>query len=370
MLEKTKIGVLGVGAISKAYIPNIINKFSFALEIVAIADLNSELALQRADEFGLAAEIVCTPEEMLANDEISIILNLTNIAVHYDVIRSILMAGKHCYSEKPLSLDRKQAKDIIKLAAEKNLRIGCAPDCFLGAAHQTERKVLDDGYIGKPVFANAVIHMSMEYPPYLTSKYGAAQFDMGPYFVTALVNMLGPAKKVTGFSKIPFPKRMVENTTNVCFGSECVPDVPTLVSGIIEFESGVLATMTTLNDSHDYIPKLEVTGNQGTLVCADPNYFGGDVKIYTKYDQEPNMVPFFHDYNDEARGLGLADMAYAIKQNRAHRASGELALHVVDILQGLAESNGNAIEMTTTCERPKALRTGKGICSIYEKEDE
>lgn len=368
MLKKTKVGVLGLGAISDIYLSNIVNKFPFILEIAALSDLNRELAYAKADKHGLSEKLICTPQEMYDNPEIDIILNLTNISVHYQVITEILQAGKHCYSEKPLALNREEAGKLVDLAESKGLRLGCAPDTFMGASHQMARKLIDDGFIGKPFMAHAMLHKYSHSPMYKTTKYGGTQFDMGPYYITALVNMLGPAKSVTGYAKILIGKSMVENTATPFFGMEDKPDVPTLVSGVITFESGALATMTTATDAHTYTSRLEVTGTEGTVFCGDPNDFDGEVRLGLRW-QDPVPLPIAHDFADNARGAGLAEMACGIRQNREHRANGRLALHVVDILQAMNESKGREICMTTTCTKPKALRTGRGICSIYDKED-
>ena len=366
MLPKTKIGVLGAGAISKAYLKHFKEQLHFALDVVAVADIVESLAATRAKEAGFSEAIACTPDALYANRDVSIIVNLTPIWTHLETNTKILEAGKHCYSEKPLAQNRDDAAKLLAFAAKKGLRVGCAPDTWLGGGHQCARKMLDDGVIGKPLCANAAIWMEVNSQRSLSKMIGAMHFDIGPYYAAALVNMFGPAKRVTGFATIPIKEKWAEANHVSNFGEKVVPEVPTLVSGIIEFHNGVLANLTTANDAHQYLPRLEVVGTQGMIECPDPNAFGEKAKLQLKW-QAMQEMPISHDYKDNARGLGVAEMAYAILQNRDHRASGELALHVVDILQGLVESNGNAVDMVTTCKRPAALRAGRGICAIWDK---
>jgi len=365
MLPKTKIGVLGAGAISKAYLKHFKEQLHFAVDVVAVADIVESLAATRAKEAGFSEAIACAPDALYANRDVSIIVNLTPIWTHLETNTKILEAGKHCYSEKPLAQNRGDAAKLLALAAKKGLRVGCAPDTWLGGGHQLARKLIDDGVIGKPTCANAAIWMDVNSQISLSKKIGGMHWDLGPYYAATLVNLLGPAKRVVGFSSIPIRERMAEAAYQANFGERIVPDIPTMVSGIIEFENGVLANFTTTSEAHQYLPRLEVIGRQGMVDCGDPNSFETKPKLQMKWNA-PVEMPITHDYTDNARGLGVADMAYAILQNRDHRASGELALHVVDILQGLAESNGRAIEMSTTCRRPAALRPGRGICAIMD----
>jgi predicted dehydrogenase len=355
-----KVGVIGCGAISGAYLKQC-PEFEI-LEIAALSDLVPERAAEKAQEFNVAR--VCTVEEVLADPEIEIVLNLTIPAAHYEVSRSIVSAGKSVWSEKPLTLTRDQGRDLLALARKQKVLVGCAPDTFLGGGHQTCIKLINDGVIGEPVSATAF--MSGHGPegwhpnPAFYYKEGAGPlFDMGPYYLTALIAMLGPARRVTGSTRISFPTRTI---TSQPFAGEVVEvEVPTHVTGAVDFASGAIATVIMSFDTWEHhLPQLEVHGTLGSLSVPDPNGPGGTPKVSMAGSGTWEDVPLSHGYAELSRSTGVADMAYALRSGRAFRANGDVAFHVVDIMHAFYESSdqGRHIELESTCERPAPLPVG------------
>ncbi|MDX2110438.1 MAG: Gfo/Idh/MocA family oxidoreductase [Verrucomicrobiota bacterium] len=359
-----KIGIIGCGNISPAYFKGLA-LYSF-IEIAACADLNLELAQKRAAEFNVPK--ACSVEELLADPAIELVINLTIPAAHAAVNLQILGAGKHAYCEKPFALTREAGNAVLALAASKGLRVGCAPDTFLGAGHQTCRKILDDGVIGTPTAAFAAMGCpGHEFwhpnPEFYYKRGGGPLLDMGPYYITALVNLLGPVRSVQAMVKRTFDKRLI--TSEPKNGTYMDVETPTHLTGLIEFVSGVVATTVFSFDimgGHS-LPMLEIYGTNGTIKEPDPNNFGGDVStVLPRWKNEP--VPHTHAY-DSMRGTGVADMVKAIQTGRAHRASGSLANHVLDIMLAFEEAaaSGLRLSLTTTCDRPAMmpvdLKTGE-----------
>ena len=360
MSEKVKVGVVGCGNISGAYLPTD-KKFSW-VEITACADLVREKAEEKAAEHGSAR--ACSVEELLADPEIRIVVNLTIPGAHYEVAMAALDAGKCVHSEKPLALTRDEGKKLLAKAKEKGLLVGSAPDTFFGGGHQTCRKLIDDGAIGEPVAAAAFMmcrgHESWHPDPEFYYKPGGGpMFDMGPYYLTALVNMMGPVRRVTGATRITFPERLI--TSEPKNGQRIKVETPTHIAGVMDFASGAVGTITTSFDVWGgRLPCIEVYGSEGTLSAPDPNGFGGPVVVHRQSEEGWNEVPLTHGCVDQGRGIGVADMAQALLTGRKHRASGDVALHVLDIMQSFHEASdsGKHVELTTTCERPQALKPG------------
>ena len=272
-----------------------------------------------------------------------------------------LEAGKHVYTEKPLAVTRDEGLELLATAHERDLRIGGAPDTFLGAGLQTCRKLLDEGWIGIPIVANAFIAMGVTSERYHKVGVGP-MFDMGPYYVTALVALLGPATRVTGSTKIPFPEKEITDPLNEAYGKRFSVDTPTNVSGILDFAGGVTATVTTTCEIFGYTPRLEIYGTQGILTANDPNMFGGPVYLRRR-SGEVREMPLTHGYDDRNRGLGIADMAYAIRRDREPRAGGKLMYHVHEIMHGIhtASHEGRHVEIQSSVERPAPLPPGLGF---------
>lgn len=359
MSEKTKIGVIGCGNISSAYFSAA--KTFVDIEIVACADMNMEVAKAKAEEFEIKA---VTVDEILSDPSISIILNLTTPQAHVEINLKALKAGKHVHCEKPFALDREGGKKVLKLAAEKGLMTGCAPDTFLGGGLQTVRKVIDDGWIGKPLSGTAFMmcggHESWH--PNAGFYYlagGGPMLDMGPYYLTSLVHLLGPVKSVSAYTKMNFTERVV--TSEPLYGQKLPVEVPTHYSGIIEFVNGTLINIIMSFDvqaqSHN---NIEIYGSEGSVQVPDPNTFDGDVIVKRKGNKEWEKLPYSHIYTDNMRSIGVADMAHAIKNNRANRTSGTLAYHVLDVMLAFEEASnaGKKVEIKSTCDQPTPLPMG------------
>ncbi len=356
---RTPIGIIGCGNISGIYLKS--DRVFDNLQVVACADADHAKAQARAAEFNIEALSVA---DLLADPRIEIVVNLTIPAAHAEVATAALQAGKATYSEKPFALNRADGQRLLALAQTRGLRIGCAPDTFLGGGLQTCRKLIDDGVIGEPVAATAFMttpgherwHPS---PEFYYQRGGGPMFDMGPYYLTALVMILGPVRAVAGMTRITFPERTI--TSEPKFGQKIAVEVPTHVTGLLEFSSGVQGTiMQSFDIQAANLPRLEIYGSEGTLSLPDPNTFGGPVRVRLKNQTEWEEVPLTHGYQENSRGLGVADMAAAIRLGRPHRASGELAFHVLDIMQTIHEAaeQGQQIVLTSQCERPALLPIG------------
>jgi len=356
----TNVGIIGCGNISKAYARKL-EELPF-LELSACADLDADRARALAAEFGVPRALAV--DTLLADPEIEVVVNLTIPAAHREVSESALAAGKSVYGEKPLALSFEDGRMLLGSAARAGRRVGCAPDTFLGAGLQTCRKLLDEGAIGEPVAASGFMLSpgpeSWHPGPEIFYQRGAGPlFDMGPYYLTALVHLLGPARRVTGSSRVTHEKRQIGSEPRK--GEWMAVEVPTHVASVIEFASGPVATLTTSFDVQaSRFRNLEIHGTEGTLSVPDPNTFGGPVQLRRSYREKWEEVPLSHGNADQSRGIGLADMARAIERRRAHRASGELALHVLDLMESSlrASEDGRHVELTSTCERPAPLPPG------------
>ncbi len=359
-VEPVKIGIVGCGNISGIYLKNA--KILEALEVVACADLIPERAKARAEEFGVPK--ACAVEELMADPEVEIVVNLTVPQAHGEVALQAVRAGKSVYNEKPLTTEREEAQELLAEAKKRGVLVGGAPDTFMGAGIQTCRKLIDDGWIGEPVAATAFMlsrgHESWHPDPaFYYQRGGGPMFDMGPYYLTALVTLLGPVARVTGAARATFPERII--TSKPKFGERIKVEAPTHIAGIMQFASGAIGTIVTSFDVWGgNVPHIEIYGTEGTLSVPDPNGFGGPVRIRRAGAREWSEVPHTHGYSENSRGLGVADMAYALRTGRPHRASGELAYHVLDIMHAFHEASekGVHIELESTCSRPAALPMG------------
>ncbi len=354
-MPSTKVGVIGCGNISNVYLES--GKKFDILDIVAVADLDEERAKAKAAEHGIARALPVAA--LLADPEIEIVINLTVPAAHYEVCKAILEAGKHAYVEKPLSLTRAQGRDLLAAAQARGLRIGGAPDTFLGAAGQTCRKLVDDGAIGQPIAATAFmqgrgVEAWHPNPEFFFKPGGGPMLDMGPYYLTMLISLLGPIRRVTGSAQMSFPERLI--TSQPLSGQKIIVETPTHIAGVLDFAGGAVGTIITSFDvwAHN-LPPIEVHGSEGSLSVPDPNMFDGTVKLYR--DGKWEEMPLTHGYAENSRGLGVAEMAQAIGENRPHRASGELTYHVLDAMYGFldASEQGRHYLMESAGVRPEAL---------------
>lgn len=355
-----RVGMIGCGNISNAYL-RACRRFPI-LEVAAVADLILERAQAKAQEHQVPKAY--SVEELLADPEVEVVINLTVPKVHAEVSTRVLEAGKSVYSEKPLATERADGRALLELAERHKLRIGCAPDTFLGGGLQTCRKLVDDGWIGKPVAATAFMMShgpeSWHPDPEFFFQPGAGPlFDMAPYYLTALIQLLGPLKQVSGATTIGTPERTI--TSEPRYGQQVQVNTPTHVAGLLEFHSGAVATLiTSFEVWASQVPRIEIYGTEGTLSVPDPNTFGGPVRIKRAGAEAWQEIPLTHGYTDNSRGLGTADMAQAARSGRAHRASGEMAFHVLDTMQSLLESarEERYIPLSSRCERPRPLPLG------------
>jgi predicted dehydrogenase len=356
-----RLGVVGCGNISEIYLKNLCALDG--LEVAAVSDMDMERARARAEQFHIPR--VLSVDELLREPGVELVLNLTIPKAHYEIAIAALEAGKSVYNEKPLAVQKEEARRILDLAREKGLRVGCAPDTFLGAALQTCRGLIDSGAIGVPVGASAfMISRGHEDwhpdPAFYYQSGGGPMFDMGPYYLTALVSLIGPVRRVTGSAQISFAERIVTSLPK--FGSKILVEVPTNIATVADFVNGAVATMIMSFDIWKAgLPRMEIYGSEGTLRIPDPNGFGGVVQLWRHDAQEWRAMPLANEYTENCRGLGVADLARAIRDGCSHRANGDLAYHVLEIMHAAHDASREErhIELTSTCERPAPVQAGE-----------
>jgi predicted dehydrogenase len=354
-----RIGIVGVGNISGIYLKNLNGMFGKRVKVTAVTDLIPDRAAKANADYGIPH--IKKTEDLINSPDVDIVLNITEPYNHYGVSIQAVKAGKHIYTEKPICAEREEAREVLKIAAEKKLRVGNAPDTFLGAGIQTCRKLLDDGWIGKPVAVTAfMVGRGHEHwhpgPEFYYKKGGGPMFDMGPYYLTALVNLIGPVVRVSGSTRKTFETRTI--SSEPLNGKVINVDVPTHIAGIMDFANGAVGTIITSFDVYSHtLPCIEIYGSDGTLRVPDPNTFGGPIYVKRFWEEKWSEIPLLKQYPDNSRGLGLTDMAEAIAEGRPHRASGELAYHVLDIMHGFhdASASGQYYSVKSTCTRPEAL---------------
>ena len=367
-MRKFGVGIIGCGNIAASYLK--LAPLFRSINVVAVADLNMDAAVARAEEFSVRAETV---EGLLAASDVEIIVNLTIPAAHFEVTRRILEAGKHAYSEKPFVLTLEEGQALREMAEEKGRRVGSAPDTFMGGAHQLARATIDDGKLGEIIGGTChVMSRGMESwhpnPDFFFQPGGGPILDLGPYYLTNLVQLIGPVKAVSAMASASFKNRTIGNGPRL---GETVPvETPTNIHAVLEFCNGALITLGASWDvwAHRH-ENMELYGSTGSLYVPDPNFFGGDV-LLAEQENEPALVPSqdhpfgVPNMQDGKSGMranyrcaGLADMAAAIAQDRPHRCSLELATHVVEVMTSILRSSEerNWIDMVTTCERPEKL---------------
>jgi len=378
-METMKVGVIGCGAICNIYIRNIQEHFD-NVEVISCSDLYLEKAQAAKEKYGLKK--ACTNEELLADPEVDIVLNLTVPAVHYELNKSILRAGKHLYCEKPLAMTAEEATEIVRLGRELGLRVSDAPDTFLGPGIQTVRKLLDEGAIGEVCgfTANLCTPGHEEWHPSPMFYYepgGGPMRDMGPYYLTALISLLGPVEEVSCYTSTNFKTRDIKGTV-------IEPAIPTHYVGLMKLRSGVTGNINMSWDVwHTELPRLEIYGTKGMITLPDPNNTEGPVYLFSAEDFREQWhkipreqfvdrlmflggpeklkyykeVPLAYTGGLNMRGVATAEMALAIAEGRPHRASGEMAAHIVDILNSLEESSDKheIVKLKTSFERPEAF---------------
>ena len=355
------VGVIGAGAISDIYIENMKHVFG-ALHVKSVCANHLERAQAKAAKHGL---IACTLEEMLADAEIEMVVVLTPVDTHFSIIKRALEAGKHVYTEKTMTETTAQAAELVKIADEKGLYLGSAPDTFLGSAFQTARKAIDDGLIGEINTFSMAINRSNDVLtamfPFLRLPGAGVLRDYQVYYLTAMISLLGPAKKVGAFVRAPYKKRVGKLPGSADFGKEYETPNESIVAAMLELENGIVGTIhqnheTMCHDRADFA----IYGTKGILLLGDPNQFGQPVRLLQTdgFDAPtPQILETTGAYSENSRGLGPAEMADAIWSGRKNRASKEQAYHVLDILECMEKSSerGMIVEIPSTCERPEAF---------------
>ncbi|MDR1703580.1 MAG: Gfo/Idh/MocA family oxidoreductase [Clostridiales bacterium] len=389
----TRIAFIGAGAISGIYLQNICGMFR-EIEIAGVCDLIPERAEKAAayilEETGKRVNVYADMQKAFDDPAVDVILNLTRPAEHFAVTKAALLCGKHVYSEKPLAVDMDEANALFALAREKNLRLGGAPDTFLGAGIQTCRRIIDAGLIGRLIGADcAMICRGHETwhpdPEFYYTRGGGPMMDMGPYYISALLNLLGRAKSVTGVTRRGFDNRII--TSKPHFGENITVTADTHAAGCIEFDSGAVAQLITTFDAHYTTQaRFEVYGSEGTLVVPDPNTFGGPILLFRREDGEAaktdpallkpeeislyrgyRQLPLMFGYRDNSRGLGLADMCKAIETGRPHRANSVQQLHVMEIMTAFTVSSKERrfVDLTTDYVR-EAPMVNSGLAGVLD----
>lgn len=374
------VAMIGVGAISGIYLKNLTTVFK-EVNLIGVCDLIRERAEKAVAEYNIP-KLYETMYDAFNDPEVDVILNLTRPYEHYGVTKPALLAGKHVYHEKPLAADMEEGLELVRIAEEKGLMLAGAPDTYLGAGIQTCRKLIDDGAIGEPIGAAAfmICHGHETWhpdPEFYYKRGGGPMMDMGPYYVTAMINLLGGVKGVTGVTKKCFDKRII--TSQPHYGETIDVDVDTYLTGTMHFESGAIGTIFTTFDVY-YSPRnqarFEIYGTKGTLLVPDPNTFGGPICLFRPEDQaksravDPGMLekggefigfkemPLMFDYCENSRGLGLADMCKAIETGRQIRSEKQQTLHVLEILTSFEKSSraGRYLPLETKYQRAQPMQ--------------
>ena len=357
-MAELRIGVVGCGTIVDIYLKNLVGKLR-GVRVVALADLLPERARAKAREYGIGKAV--TTEELLADPEVDLVLNLTVPLAHSDLSLRALEAGKHVYSEKPLAIEVEDGVRLVEAAESRGLYLGCAPDTFLGAGIQACLSFLDSGAIGEPIGASAFMvgHGPEAWhkdPAFFYKRGGGPVLDVGPYYFTALTAFLGPAVGISGSARSSFPERVVGSGPKK--GERIAVEVPTHVTGCLEFASGAIATYIMSFDVwHSSLPRIELYGSEGSMIVPDPNFYRGPVLLRRAEEEEWREVPVAGDFIEDSRGLGIAELASALAEGRPCRASGRLALQTLEIMRGAEESGrlGRRVELARGCSRPSAL---------------
>ena len=362
-MNSLRVGIVGAGNISSIYCDNL-TKFP-STELVAISDLDEARAKAQAEKYGIRTMSV---DDLISSPDVDLILNITIPKAHGEVAIQALQAGKHVYNEKPLAISRDDCQTMLKLATEKGLRVGCAPDTFLGAAHQRVRQMIDEGKIGVPVAVHGWMTSrgveSWHPNPEFFYKPGAGpMLDMGPYYLTAFVNMFGPIQRLASMTRTTFAERTI--SSEPFKGQTIAVETPTTFVTALQFEGGVVGQLTTSFDTHSFPsqPNIVVYGSEGTLVVPDPNSFNGwnegSSKIILRNPKGDEEI-YISDlpFKDNSRGLGILDIAHAVAEGRDHRASGALAFHVLDSMLAAIESSEESRFITPSTQPPRPALIG------------
>jgi predicted dehydrogenase len=343
-MDRVGVGIVGCGKISPAYVNNLKKHFAHVTDVVACADVDPDRARSRADELGIPK--ACTVDELLADAAVELVVDLTNPGAHHPVSSRALLAGKHVFVEKPLATTRELARELMELAASKGLTLAGAVDTFMGAGISTCRRLVDEGAIGEVGTARAFISLPARSSGYL-SVYGGPLYDLGPYYLTALLLLLGPVRRVTAFAELAGED--VDTASLLAFPFKTVA---TGAAALLH-ESGRLSTLHATVAAHAYHPHAEVFGHTGSLTLSDANSYGGTIVL--RDGQGEREVPLDPGFAEQGRALGVAEQALSIRRHRQPLASGELCYHVLDVLHAVRDSalSGQAVELASACARPR-----------------
>ncbi|HNB52105.1 MAG TPA: Gfo/Idh/MocA family oxidoreductase [Anaerolineales bacterium] len=372
-IQPVKIAIVGCGVVSEAYLNTMIHQFKI-LEVVGCCDLDFNKAQEKAQKYGIKA---LRMEDILADPSIEIVVNLTTPGAHYPVIKQLLAAGKHVYTEKVLSVELEHAAELVSLADQKGLYLGAAPDTFLGAALQTARFVVESGMIGEITSFSCTITRDGELFnrafPFTSRPGGGIGFDLGIYYITALLSILGPVNQVSGVVRTRNPQRQIYALEH--FGETFQIECENLMAGTLQFQSGAVGNV--LFDANSIFtfperPAVVLYGTLGAMYMADPNQFGGEVKVILKGNHEPFVMQQSHAFREECRGLGVAEMAWAMRMGRRNRANKEMAYHALEVLHGMAkgqQTKSNQVMQSTFEKTPPLPRgfTGQNLFNFIEE---
>lgn len=361
-MKNEKIGVIGCGMISEIYMKNITERFS-NMELAACADIHMDAAKNRASQFGCKA---CTVEELLSDKEIGTVVNLTIPAQHSSVSKTVLESGKNVYTEKPLCVDYEAGAELLSIAEEKGLLVGNAPDCFMGAGLQTVRKILDSEELGKPLFFEANIFQrgpEWFHPnPAFFYQFGAGPIlDWGPYYVSAVVALLGAVKRVCAMGARPYAQKTVLSEKSAKYGEKFCVEVPTTVVSAVETVNHVVGNISLSFDAcfkywEAKSPFMRFYCEKGTIDVPDLNKYEGPVLV-RRGEGAFEEYPLVSSLTENCRGIGLADMVDSKKTARCYRANGAFGLHVSEVLLAIQESaeEGAFVELKSSCAQPEPL---------------
>ena len=372
-MKKIKAAIVGCGSISDIYMTNLTSGKFTAIELVACSDLMTDRMNASAAKFGIKG---MTLDEICADPEIEMVINLTTPMAHYPITKQCLLAGKHVFSEKMIAVDLEQGEELVQIANEKNLHLGVAPDTFLGASVQTAKYIIDKGLIGKPLSARASISRDYgiygEFLTHLYKKGAGIGFDMGGYYLTALAALLGPVKSVAAFTAINDQHRVNTRIGTPFFGQEYDLQVPNVITAALKYENGVIGTLHMNSDCiEDEETCVRVYGTEGIVSIGDPNVFGSPVTLHKPLNDEI-VFPFTHGYEENSRGLGATEMAWSILEGRNHRASKEMAFHVFETMHGIMISSekGEVYNLKSTFEVPAMLPAGYRSVGDWSRKEE
>ena len=364
-MQKLRTGVIGAGAISDIYLTNMIGRFEH-LDVRAVAARHFDHAKKKAEQYGIRA---CTVRKLMEDPDIDMIVNLTPVGVHYELVREALLAGKHVYTEKTLADTPERASQLIALAEEKGVCLGSAPDTFLGASLQTARKAIDDGLIGTVTSFSAAVNRDADVLTslfYFLHEEGAnVALDYGVYYVTALVSLLGPVSEVAAYTRTPYPVRKNILKDHPDFGKDMSTPNESILSALMRFENGVTGTLQIDEESvFQEQVHMVIYGTEGMLYLQNPDYFGGEIRLLRnrvpdrlplEKSAETEILPYVNPYDSNSRGIGPEEMARAIIQGKRSRLDPQMACHVLDVLDAMLRSGRSRAfeEVSSSCRRPE-----------------